>query len=388
MSRRLLLCAALAATVSLAGCTADTPEPAAPAAAVRRPRPAAGRLRLLRRSSPTTCGPPPRRAVGPWGFPGDGMRAGGRRRRCRHAPDASRSRRPPPARPPRPAFSGTNVHEQGVDEPDIVKTDGRRIVTVDRRHPAGRRRRPPGARPARLDLGAEAGGEADLLLAGDQALVLVTGGCDPAMRADKRASPAADGPRCCWSTWPASPAVISRYRGRRHSWSTPGRPAASPGSCCARTPRIAFPISRTRPTRSKRIAANRKAIDKADGRRLAARLDGHRPARPPSAGTVGCGQVSRPADVLRGRDAHGAHLRPERAGSSATATRSRWSPTATPSTAPATSLYVANDQRWRLELLAAAGDQRGQAGDRDLPLRHQPAPAKPVYAAAGRCPAG
>lgn len=29
-----------------------------------------------------------------------------------------------------PAYSGTNVHEAGVDEPDIVKTDGRRIVTV------------------------------------------------------------------------------------------------------------------------------------------------------------------------------------------------------------------------------------------------------------------
>ncbi len=27
-------------------------------------------------------------------------------------------------------FSGTNNHEAGVDEPDLVKTDGRRIVTV------------------------------------------------------------------------------------------------------------------------------------------------------------------------------------------------------------------------------------------------------------------
>ena len=29
-----------------------------------------------------------------------------------------------------PAHSGTNVHEAGVDEPDLIKTDGRRIVTV------------------------------------------------------------------------------------------------------------------------------------------------------------------------------------------------------------------------------------------------------------------
>jgi len=34
------------------------------------------------------------------------------------------------ADPVAPAFSGTNVQEQGVDEPDTVKTDGRRIVTL------------------------------------------------------------------------------------------------------------------------------------------------------------------------------------------------------------------------------------------------------------------
>src|SRR4029453_8785947 len=27
-------------------------------------------------------------------------------------------------------YSGTNVHETGVDEPDLVKTDGRRLLTV------------------------------------------------------------------------------------------------------------------------------------------------------------------------------------------------------------------------------------------------------------------
>ena len=29
-----------------------------------------------------------------------------------------------------PAYSGTNDYTAGVDEPDLVKTDGRRIVTV------------------------------------------------------------------------------------------------------------------------------------------------------------------------------------------------------------------------------------------------------------------
>ena len=33
---------------------------------------------------------------------------------------------------PAPEHSTTNVHEAGVDEPDVVKTDGRRVVTVSR----------------------------------------------------------------------------------------------------------------------------------------------------------------------------------------------------------------------------------------------------------------
>jgi len=52
------------------------------------------------------------------------------------------------ADPVAPAFSGTNVQEQGVDEPDTVKTDGRRIRHPHRRgaarhrpgHPPGHRR--------------------------------------------------------------------------------------------------------------------------------------------------------------------------------------------------------------------------------------------------------
>jgi hypothetical protein len=78
----------------------------------------------------------------------------------------------------RPGYSGTNTHEAGVDEPDLVKTDGRRIVTVNRGRlrvvdPATRRV------TGQLDLGAEAGDQArwstgDLLLAGDHALVLVS----------------------------------------------------------------------------------------------------------------------------------------------------------------------------------------------------------------------
>src|SRR5690349_11967534 len=83
-----------------------------------------------------------------------------------------------------PGFSGTNVHEAGVDEPDIVKTDGRRIVTISGgvlRVVDTTTRRQTG----RLDLGLRAYGEPKLLLSGDHVLVLADGG-GPMLREDSR----------------------------------------------------------------------------------------------------------------------------------------------------------------------------------------------------------
>src|SRR5215472_7471817 len=78
-----------------------------------------------------------------------------------------------------PAYSGTNDYVAGVDEPDLVKTDGRRIVTVadgvlEVIDAASR------TVTGRLELSA-AGGDmayqpANLLLSGDHALVLTSGG--------------------------------------------------------------------------------------------------------------------------------------------------------------------------------------------------------------------
>ncbi|MCY3805318.1 MAG: beta-propeller domain-containing protein [bacterium] len=68
-------------------------------------------------------------------------------------------------------FSGTNVQVTGVDEPDIVKTDGRRIITV--RNGTLTVIDVTGAEPAitgRVLLGERWGGE--LLLHGDRALVI------------------------------------------------------------------------------------------------------------------------------------------------------------------------------------------------------------------------
>ncbi|RAY12445.1 benzoate transporter [Actinomadura craniellae] len=98
--------------------------------------------------------------VGPYGLPGDGpIRSEGRA-----AAGAA------PAAPSPPAYSGTTVHEAGVDEPDQVKTDGRRIVALSQERllvidAASRRIL------HRLPLPGVFTG--DLLLSGDRALVIV-----------------------------------------------------------------------------------------------------------------------------------------------------------------------------------------------------------------------
>src|SRR5260221_9224501 len=72
-------------------------------------------------------------------------------------------------------YSGTNVQEQGVDEPDSVKTNGATLFAV-----AGGRLNAvdvTGTRPHLLDsLTLDAGWSHELLLAGDRLLVLSRGG--------------------------------------------------------------------------------------------------------------------------------------------------------------------------------------------------------------------
>ncbi|GIF46932.1 hypothetical protein Afe04nite_14710 [Asanoa ferruginea] len=112
--------------------------------------------------------------VTPWGFNG-GMMSARRTASAFAAGDQAAKSVPEPAGV---GFSGTNTQETGVDEPDLVKTDGRRIVTVTGGmlrvlDPATRRM------TGRLDLTAgtdEYLADASLLLSGDRALVLMSQG--------------------------------------------------------------------------------------------------------------------------------------------------------------------------------------------------------------------
>ncbi len=75
-----------------------------------------------------------------------------------------------------PAYSGTNNQEQGVDEPDLVKTDGHLLVTL-RQNPVGVQVAVVGDAPRLagfLPLG-DVGSPSGLFLVGNQVVVLATG---------------------------------------------------------------------------------------------------------------------------------------------------------------------------------------------------------------------
>src|SRR5205823_4089286 len=74
-----------------------------------------------------------------------------------------------PAEPAGPSHSSTNTHEIGVDEPDIAKTDGRRLVTIA----DGRLRIVDvAARKLVASMDIPGGTPTQLLLDGDRALVM------------------------------------------------------------------------------------------------------------------------------------------------------------------------------------------------------------------------
>ena len=83
--------------------------------------------------------------VGPWGFGGSSSPSG-----CRPSP-ARRPRRDAGATPTEGVdYSGTNVQEQGVDEPDLGKTNGTTLFAVAGGRLERRRRQRRATAPARL----------------------------------------------------------------------------------------------------------------------------------------------------------------------------------------------------------------------------------------------
>ncbi|MFD0655798.1 beta-propeller domain-containing protein [Thermocatellispora tengchongensis] len=103
--------------------------------------------------------------VGPWGFGGPVLFARADAIAAKESQDSSAG------------HSTTNVHEAGVDEPDLVKTDGKRIITVTRgvlRIVDAATRKVTGT--LRLVPQEQGWAPADLLVHGDRALVLFSSG--------------------------------------------------------------------------------------------------------------------------------------------------------------------------------------------------------------------
>jgi hypothetical protein len=193
-----------------------------------------------------------------------------------------------------PEYSGTNNHEAGVDEPDLVKTDGRRIVTVVNgmlRVVDATTRRVTGS--VRID--SQGFGAMDLLLAGDHALVLLNRGyaMDPMVRGRTDARLAAPmGPRLVLVGLAGEPRVLSSAE--VDGGLVDARQVGNTARVVVKSfPRIAFDIEGTK-TDSQRLADNRALIDQtpidAWLPRVWVTTDG---VRRPMA--VDCGAISRPS---------------------------------------------------------------------------------------------
>lgn len=428
--------------VLVAGCT-DRPTPAG---TFRDPGPSA-EFRLVSFDSCDQAAQQLRAAarasVGPWGF-GTGGRAladdaataaeeADGAAPAPAAPDAARAPAPgsapggtepgtdPGTDPDRtgPGYSGTNVHESGVDEPDLVKTDGRRIVTVSNgtlRVVDAQRRvetgtlslRPPG--PDGIEPGRWQ--PSDLLLHGDRALVLLSEGwwggapvpdlpgaaapgvaepgvADPAAPDQPATTPGSPtpepivGPRLLLVDLTGGPHLVSEYT--VDGGLVDARAVDGIARVVVRSgPRIDFPQpSREREQRDEaaRLAANREVVESAE---LADWLPRYEvtTAGSTDTGQVDCTAVSRPARYSG--TSMLTVLTFDLAAASGLGDGAPVSVVADGNTvySNGTSLYVASDQRWQRILPQEDGQPEVDDGT-DIYKFDTSQPGPPRYAAAG-----
>jgi uncharacterized secreted protein with C-terminal beta-propeller domain len=280
----------------LSGCTSSRPapvhhDPAVPALKLVAFDDCADLLAGLRQAA--------KESVGPYGLPSGAVplamdnakAAAGAEGRANAVPDAAQAQSVPD-------HSVTNTHEAGVDEPDLVKTDGRRILTVSGgvlRVVDAATRRVTGS----VDLNPEGGiaDNADLLLSGDHALVLTRTitplplPVRPNGIMDRIGGP--DGFLLLMVDLTGAPRVIGRYT--FDGSLVDARQVGSTARVVVRSnPRLPFRVDGNRPDQQ-RIADNRDVIDSAPveqwlpsysvdsgGRRTTGRVDCHAVSRPDS----------------------------------------------------------------------------------------------------------
>jgi hypothetical protein len=305
------------ALLMTAACTTD---PAPTSTGEPSPRPPANpQLRLVAFSScdDAVAGlrNAAKRVVGPWGldhgygepqaFAAEGARTAIGAGAAPAVPDAAGKANAPDA------YSGTNTHEVGVDEPDLVKTDGRRIVTVSRgrlRVVDAQRRVVTGTLDlARDELDPVRLPVTELLLSGDRALVFV----DIADYAtDGRRAAGADvvpptgprpvfGPSLLLVDLAGQPRLLGEYR--FDGQLVDARQTGTVARIVLRSrPRLEFPQPQTKPDlrsprreEAARIAANRRVIDRAGTDQWLPRYEVTRDGRR-TTHLVPCDRLSRP----------------------------------------------------------------------------------------------
>lgn len=355
----------LALLLLVSGCTADPERP-------REPRPPGAAAPAFRLVAFDSCADAlaglkaaAKDAVGPWGLGGWGMplaaaaEGGAVSDRAAAAPGAVARQ------DEAPAFSGTNTHESGVDEPDLVKTDGRRIIVVGRGllrvvDPATRRV------TGQVDLAgsddAVRYAQLSLLLHGDHALVLVPG----VSPLDARPEPVADAP-----VWPdvnpgsqallvnlsGTPKILSRYH--TDGFILDARQVGGTARVVIRShPRIDFPQNQGG-TEAQRIAANRKAIDRTALTDWLPRYEVTTTGRT-EAGHAPCERLVHPPEYSGSSllSMLTFDLAAPALGSGDAVTVAADGDTVY---GTATSLYVASDQRWRAGVIAAGRRQGSSA---------------------------
>ena len=382
-----------------------------------------------------------RASVGPYGLPGGGA-AFATDEAAPGAMAAGADSAPRAAVPPdtaTPAYSGTNTHEAGVDEPDLVKTDGHRIVTVYR----GVLRVidvTTGAVAGRLDVAAADEqyrySIVNILLDGDHALLLVnspsvvyggpvmsggvvdgTGaGMAPAAPGTGTATPGrvrggpprpqpVSGPSLLLIDLAGQPRILATYK--IDGGLVDARQIGATARVVIRSaPRIAFPQQRGGMSDAQRIAANRAVIDHMDMTDWLPRFE-MTTAGTTQRGQVPCTDVSRPATYT------GTNLLTVLTfdlGSDALGTGQPVTIAADGDTvyATGTSLYIASDQRWRTPAWPAVapvppgvarpgaeGAQAASPGAAHTPAAPPPTviyrfdishPGRPAYVATGTVP--
>jgi Beta propeller domain len=292
-------------------------------------------------------------SVGPYGLPGLASSVNGTAypAAAAGAPRAAAGVAAPAAVP---AYSGTNDYVAGVDEPDLVKTDGRRIVTVasgvlEAIDAASR------TVTGRLELNT-AGGDmayqpANLLLSGDHALLLASGGPVAGGATGSGGYPQpAYGSRLLLVDLAGHPSVMSSYT-IEGSLIDARQIGPAIRVVISTEPRLNFPAQPESTSNAERVAANQAVISRAG-------LDAWLPhyeetsGGATSTGHVSCAAVSRPATYS------GANLLTVLTfdlTSDALGSGDGVSIVADGTTVYGTdsSLYVAGDERWLAEAAAA-----------------------------------